>query len=103
VNSNGSGGFNTPIYYEASQQTFDVAIVDLEKDGHADVITVANSSAAVTVHKNLGNGWFPVLPRYEVASLSDAVESADIDNDGDIDIVVNGEVDISSLDPVVKF
>ena len=26
--------------------------------------------------------------------LSDAVESADIDNDGDIDIVVNGEVDI---------
>jgi len=51
VNSNGSGGFNTPIYYEASQQTFDVAIVELDKDGHADVITLANSSAAVTVHK----------------------------------------------------
>ena len=91
VNSNGSGGFNTPVYYEASQQTFDVAVVDLDKDGHGDVITVANSSAAVTVHKNLGNGSFPVLTRYEVASLSDAVESADIDNDGDIDIVVNGE------------
>ena len=102
VNSNGSGGFNTPIYYEASQQTFDVAIVDLDKDGHADVITLANSSAAVTVHKNLGNGSFQVLTRYEVASLSDAVESADIDNDGDIDIVVNGEVDIASIDPVVK-
>ena len=71
VNSNGSGGFNTPIYYEASQQTFDVAIVELDKDGHADVITLANSSAAVTVHKNLGNGSFQVLPRYEVASLSD--------------------------------
>ena len=64
------------------------------QDGHADVITLANCSAAVTVHKNLGNGSFQVLPRYEVASLSDAVESADIDNDGDIDIVVNGEVDI---------
>lgn len=102
VPSNGSGGFNTPVYYEASQQTFDVAVVDLDNDGHSDVITVANSSAAVTVHKNLGNGTFPVLTRYEVASLSDAVESADIDNDGDIDIVVNGEVDISSLDPVVK-
>jgi hypothetical protein len=102
VNSNGSGGFNTPVYYEASQQTFDVAVVDLDKDGHGDVITVANSSAAVTVHKNLGNGSFQVLPRYEVASLSDAVESADIDNDGDIDIVVNGEVDIASIDPVVK-
>ena len=102
VNSNGSGGFNTPVYYEASQQTFDVAIADLDGDGDGDVITVANSSAAVTVHENLGNGSFRVLPRYEVASLSDAVESADIDNDGDIDIVVNGEVDIASVDPVVK-
>jgi len=102
VNSNGSGGFNTPIYYEASQQTFDVAIVELDKDGHADVITLANSSAAVTVHKNLGNGSFQVLPRYEVASLSDAVESADTDNDGDVDIVVNGEVDVASNDAVVK-
>src|SRR5262245_16305590 len=80
VNSNGSGGFNTPVYYEASQQTFDLTIVDLDNDGDGDVITVANSSAAVTVHENSGNGLFPVLPRYEVASLSDAVESADIDN-----------------------
>jgi hypothetical protein len=102
VPSNGSGGFNTPVYYEASQQTFDVAIVDLDSDGDRDVITLANSSAAVTVHENPGNGSFPVLPRYEVASLSDAVESADIDNDGDIDIVVNGEVDIASIDPVVN-
>ena len=102
VTSNGSGGFNTPIYYEASQQTFDVAVVDLDDDGDGDVMTLANSSAAVTVHENLGNGLFRVLTRYEVASLSDAVESADIDNDGDIDIVVNGEVDIASNDAVVK-
>jgi hypothetical protein len=102
VTSNGSGGFNAPVYYEASQQTFDVAIVDLDNDGNADVITVANSSAAVTVHENVGNGSFPVLTRYEVASLSDAVESADIDNDGDIDIVVNGELDIGSNDPLLK-
>jgi FG-GAP-like repeat/FG-GAP repeat len=102
VTSNGSGGFNTPVYYEASQQTFDVAIVDLDNDGDGDVITVANSSAAVTVHENPGNGTFPVLTRYEVASLSDAVESADIDHDGDIDIVVNGELDIASTDPLLK-
>lgn len=102
VNSNGLGGFNAPVYYEASQQTFDVATTDLDNDGDADVITLANSSAAVTVHENPGDGSFPVLTRYEVTSLSDAVESADIDNDGDFDIVVNGEVDIASNDAVVK-
>jgi len=37
-----------------------------------------------------------------MSSHSDAVQSADIDNDGDIDIVVNGEVDIASNDAVVK-
>jgi hypothetical protein len=102
VTSNGSGGFNTPVYYEASQQTFDVAVVDLDDDGDGDVITLANSSAAVTVHENPGDGSFQVLTRYEVASLSDAVESADIDNDGDIDIVVNGELDIASTEPLLK-
>jgi len=102
VNSNGSGGFNGPVYYEASQQTFDVAIVDLDKDGDGDVVTLANSSAALTIHENLGDGSFPVLTRYEVASLSDAVQSADVDNDSDIDIVVNGELDIASNDPLLK-
>ncbi|HUR97478.1 MAG TPA: VCBS repeat-containing protein, partial [Pyrinomonadaceae bacterium] len=77
VRSNASGGFSTPAFYEASQQTFDVAILDHDGDGDRDVLTLANSSAAVTVHLNPGNGVFPVLPRYEVASLSDAVESAD--------------------------
>ncbi len=100
--SNGAGGFQTPKYYEGSQQTFDVAALDIDGDGDLDVLTLANSSAAITVHENSGNGVFRVLPRYEVASLSDAVESADIDHDGDVDIVVNGEVDIASNAAVVK-
>ncbi|HEY0544040.1 MAG TPA: VCBS repeat-containing protein [Pyrinomonadaceae bacterium] len=100
--SNGAGGFSAPVYYEASQQTFDVAAVDIDRDGDSDVLTLANSSAAITVHENPGNGTFRVPQRFPVASLSDAVESADIDNDGDVDIVVNGEVNIASNDAVVK-
>ena len=100
--SNGSGGYLAPMYVEASQQTFDTVAFDIDHDGDNDVMTLANSSAAVTVHENQGNGTFPSLTRYEVATSSDAVESADIDNDGDIDVVVNGEVDIASNDAVVK-
>jgi hypothetical protein len=100
--SNGSGGFQAPVYNEASQQTFDVLAADIDGDSDLDVFTLANSSAAVSVHENPGNGVFPKLTRYEVASSSDAVESADIDNDGDRDLVVNGEVDIASNDAVVK-
>jgi hypothetical protein len=102
ITSNGSGGFNTPIRYEAAQDTCDVAILDLDGDGDRDVITLGHLSAAITVHENPGSGLFQVLPRYVVASLSDAIESADIDNDGDIDIVVNCEVNIASNFAVVK-
>jgi hypothetical protein len=100
--SNGAGGFQAPKYYEASQQTFDVAAFDADGDGDSDIATLANSSAAVTIHENPGNGVFRVPVRYNVAAFPDAVESADIDNDGDTDIVVNGEVDIASNGAVVK-
>ena len=99
--NNGAGGF-TPKHYEASQQTFDAAAVDIDRDNDLDVLTLANSSAALTVHLNPGSGVFPVPVRNAVAAFPDAVESADIDNDGDIDIVVNGEVNIASNDAVVK-
>jgi len=100
--SNGAGGFKTPKYYQASQQTFDVVAFDVDRDGDSDIATLANSSAAVTIHENTGSGVFRVPTRYDVAAFPDAAESADIDNDGDIDIVVNGELNIASNAPLMK-
>lgn len=91
--NNGGGSFATPVRYEASQQTVDAVIVDADRDGDRDVITVARSSAAITVHKNPGAGTFPVLTRYDTSDGNRALESGDIDRDGDLDLVVTS-VDI---------
>jgi hypothetical protein len=93
LKSNGANGFAPAVRYEASQQTIDVKTADTDRDGDLDVITLARSSTAITVHKNPGNAAFPVLPRYASGEGNSAVESGDIDRDGDQDIVVTS-VDI---------
>src|SRR5262249_53264303 len=55
LRSNGTGGYFAAIRYQASQQTYATAVADADLDGDLDVITVANSSAAITVHRNPGN------------------------------------------------
>ncbi len=85
--SNGSGGFLTSVYYRAAKQTVDAAAFDADGDGDADVLTVANDSSVLTVHANLGDGRLPVLPQYAIGTLSHNIDHADIDRDGDLDIV----------------
>jgi hypothetical protein len=97
--SNGAGGFLPTARYEASQQTVDAVLADANHDSFIDVVTVASSSAAVTVHSNSGVGTFAVLPRYPVGLQSNglvgnvfaALEAGDLDRDGDIDVVTNDE------------
>jgi hypothetical protein len=99
--SNGTGSFGAAAYYEAEQWTYAAAAFDADGDGDADVATVAQFSAALTIHANRGRGTFRILTRYPLAELNDAVESADIDNDGDLDIVTNNGVGIASNDAVI--
>jgi hypothetical protein len=90
--SNGSGGFHPFVFYHASQQTYGSVAVDVDHDGDFDVVAVAQSSAAVTVHKNRGNGTFAIPPQFPIGGFTEAQEYADVDNDGDLDIVTNGDI-----------
>lgn len=85
--SNGSGGFQTGVYYPAAKQTVDVMAFDADGDGDADVLTLANDSAVLTLHANAGDGRLPALPQYPIGVLSHNMDAADIDRDGDLDIV----------------
>jgi len=85
--SNGSGGFLTGLYYRASKQTVDAAAFDADGDGDTDVFTVANDSTVLTMHANLGDGRLPALAQYPIGTLSHNMDAADIDRDGDLDIV----------------
>ena len=68
--SDGDGGFETAVRYQAAKQTFDLAVHDADRDGDVDVLTVANDSSVVTVHLNLGDGSFFVPERNDAGVLT---------------------------------
>ncbi len=91
--SDGVGSFRPAAFRTAAKQTRDLELVDADGDGLPDVVTVAQDSAAVTVHVNPGDGVFPQPTRYDVGTLTGLAtlmhgnETADLDGDGDLDVV----------------
>jgi len=76
----------------------DVVVADLDGDTDLDVIISGYNSEAVSrisvVYKNDGTGAFDVFtpsPAFEVANEGD-VDVADVDGDGDVDLLVTGFV-----------
>jgi hypothetical protein len=70
-----------------------VTIVDLDGDGDNDILSTARTGARVTWHENLGGS----PPTFATRTIDDAlagatdVEVADMDGDGDLDIVASGQ------------
>lgn len=85
--SNGSGGYLAPRRYDAGKQTHELVTLDVNGDQAPDLLTAANDSSVLTVHKNLGDGTFFVPQKFQVGFLSTGMDSGDIDHDGDRDIV----------------
>ncbi|MDQ3020945.1 MAG: VCBS repeat-containing protein [Bacteroidota bacterium] len=88
--NNGSGGFDAPYLNPAGQYTIDVMVGDADNDGDRDILTSDYSSCMVTVHKNIGNAYFPAPVLYETNSqIASFMDAADIDNDGDLDLLTS--------------
>ncbi|QQS34345.1 MAG: VCBS repeat-containing protein [Acidobacteriota bacterium] len=93
VYNNGAGGFGPSTMIPAGQGTFALAVADVDSDGSLDLLSADRYSMAVTVHKNPGDGQFPVhSPRYPSGTGTTLhLVAGDVDGDGDLDLFASGE------------
>ncbi|MDZ4755110.1 MAG: FG-GAP-like repeat-containing protein, partial [Phycisphaerae bacterium] len=88
--NNGNATFAAPVAYAAGSTPSSVAVADLSGDGAPD-LAVANggfngSTASILI--NNGNGTFAAGVAYAAGQGPEAVALGDLDDDGDVDLVV---------------
>jgi hypothetical protein len=88
--NNGSGGFLPAYRNPAGQNTVDIMLGDVDNDGRIDILTADSYSMQITVHRNFGQTTFPLPHLYDTgSSFAASVDAADIDGDGDLDVVTS--------------
>ncbi len=84
----GNNNFSVPDILPAGQSTQFITAADVDNDNKVDVVTSDFYSLQVTVHKNHGNGRFPIPALFNSNNSSaGSLDAADIDGDGDLDVV----------------
>jgi len=89
--NNGTGNFSGGNNFGAlSDHPQSVAVGDLDRDGDLDIVAVYSdtSGSQNTVYFNTAGTFTPTLVFGPVSSRSTSVEVADVDNNGQLDLVV---------------
>jgi hypothetical protein len=91
-NANGMGNFTQQhIVVSNTEQIQAIRLVDIDNDGDKDVIC-ASANNIISLYKNNGNGTFAaqtIFSTYTYGKYLLDMVTADIDNDGDMDVVVS--------------
>jgi hypothetical protein len=67
----------------------DIAIADFDADGDKDIIFVSEDDQINEYYENVGNAFFMNIDgKFPIHGTSNAIESADFDNDGFIDLFI---------------
>jgi hypothetical protein len=93
--NDGKGNMGAETRFPADDGPTHIAAGDLNGDGKPDLVVTARELASdtVSVYLNNGSGGFGAKTSYKTAGGPQAVALADLDGDGDLDVVVAGFAD----------
>ena len=88
--NDGSGGFDSLVNYPTGDNPFYSVAAKINNDDYIDVVTACfgNGVGAITIHINNGDGTFADSVTIDLPTRAYCLEAADIDDDGDNDLIV---------------
>lgn len=97
--NDGAGVFRRASTFTEAGTTIDVSLADLDGDTDLDAVFVFNG---VYVHRNLGDGTFEPGAQLAAGQFGSVI-TADLDDDGHLDIAVTQTLQNSDTDNVIVF
>jgi hypothetical protein len=99
---NGDGTFQLPVVapvpaLSSPMESDGMVVGDFNKDGKADVATVSRSSSLVSILLGNGDGTFQRAATYPSISLPNSVTTGDFNGDGNPDLAIGSEFNLSIL------
>jgi len=96
--NDGSGTFTESQNITFSPfENINLAFIDLEGDGDIDILSFGANEifeAQIRIYENDGSGNFSIFSDSNIAPhKADEISVGDIDNDGDEDVLISGEID----------